>query len=56
MEQQLTEAEKEMLAAVDQKRQEDSKLQYHDAVKLVASEKPELARRYRRATLGMMKG
>jgi hypothetical protein len=56
MEQQLSTVEKELLEAVEQKRRENPKLQYHEALKLVASERPELNRRYTRNTRQMMTG
>ena len=52
--------EKRVTAAIDakvaEKRKADPKLQQHEALKLVASENPELIRRYRMASLQQMDG
>jgi hypothetical protein len=56
MDQRLSAVEKELLEAVEQKRRENPELQYHDALKLVASERPDLNQRYTRVTRQMMTG
>ena len=45
-------AQKALLDAVDQKIREDPGLPYHEALKLAASENPDLARRCRNAAFG----
>jgi len=45
-------AERELLAAVEQKMRDQPSLQYHEALKLVASECPDLSERYTRETRG----
>ncbi len=48
--------ERELLEAVQQKMHGNPKLQYHDALKLVASERPDLDRRYTKAVRDRMEG
>jgi len=48
MKQQLSEVQKELFAAVEQKQRENPKLQYGEALKLVARERPDLDAQYTR--------
>lgn len=56
----VAQEEKRVAAAIDakvaEKRKADPKLQQHEALKLVASENPELIKRYRMASLHQMDG
>jgi hypothetical protein len=49
-------AEKELLDAVEQKLKQEPNLQYHEALKLVASERPDLNQRYTREMRRKMTG
>lgn len=51
-----TAVERELLDLVDQKLAANPKLQYHEALKLVASERPELDRRYSAIGRGVFTG
>jgi hypothetical protein len=52
----LTPVEQELLALVEQKRRDNPKLAYHEALKLVAAERPDVDERYTTVTRGLMLG
>ncbi|HLI85787.1 MAG TPA: hypothetical protein VKV17_17870 [Bryobacteraceae bacterium] len=51
-----TPTEQELLGLVDKKLNENPKLQYHEALKLVASERRDLDRRYTALGRGILTG